>query len=85
TAAPEIAINVQWEGDYCRIDIRDNGCGIPREDWERVFERHFTTKAEGGFGLYYAREELARFGGKIFVLDSAAGSGTTMRVVLRRS
>jgi signal transduction histidine kinase len=85
TAAPEIAIKVQWEGDYCRIDIRDNGCGIPHEDWEHVFERHFTTKAEGGFGLYYAREELARFGGKIFVLESAAGSGTTMRVVLRKS
>ena len=85
TAVPEIAINAQWEGDYCRIDIRDNGCGIPREDWERVFERHFTTKAEGGFGLHYAREELARFGAKIFVLDSAAGSGTTMRVVLRKS
>jgi signal transduction histidine kinase len=85
TAAPEIAINVQWEGDYCRIDIRDNGCGIPHEDWEHVFERHFTTKAEGGFGLYYAREELARFSGKIFVFESAAGSGTTMRVVLRKS
>ncbi|HEY5133893.1 MAG TPA: sensor histidine kinase, partial [Candidatus Krumholzibacteriaceae bacterium] len=85
TADPEIVINVQWEGDYCRIDIRDNGCGIPREDWERVFERHFTTKVEGGFGLHYAREELARFDGKIFVHGSAAGSGTTMRVVLRKS
>lgn len=85
TATPEIVINVQWEGDYCRIDIRDNGCGIPHDDWEHVFERHFTTKAEGGFGLYYAREEFARFGGKIFVHDSAAGSGTTMRVVLRKS
>jgi len=84
-AAPEIVIKVQWEGDYCRIDIRDNGCGIPRDTWERVFDRHYTTKAEGGFGLYYAREEFARFGGKIFVLDSAVGSGTTMRVVLRKS
>jgi signal transduction histidine kinase len=80
-----ITIEVQWEGDYCKIDIRDNGCGIPREDWERAFERYYTTKEEGGFGLHYAREELARFGGKIFVLDSVVGSGTTMRVVLRKS
>jgi signal transduction histidine kinase len=82
----EIAIAVQWEGNYCRIDVRDNGCGIPRDDWERAFERHYTTKPEGGgFGLYYAREELAKFGGKIYVLESAAGSGTTMRVVFRKS
>lgn len=80
-----IAIEVRWEGNYCTIDIRDNGCGIPREDWERAFERYFTTKAEGGFGLYYAREMLAKFGGKIFVLDSVVGSGTTMRTVLRKS
>jgi signal transduction histidine kinase len=82
----EVVIAIQWEGDYCRIDVRDNGCGIPREDWERAFDRHYTTKTEGGgFGLYYAREELAKFGGKIYVLDSAAGLGTTIRVVLRKS
>ncbi len=80
-----IAIEVQWEGDYYKIDIRDNGCGIPRVDWERAFERSYTTKEAGGFGLYYARETLARFGGKIFVLDSVIGSGTTMRMVLRKS
>jgi signal transduction histidine kinase len=80
-----IAIEVHREGDYCKIDVRDNGCGIPREDWERAFERSYTTKEEGGFGLYYARETLARFGGKIFVLDSVMGSGTTMRMVLRKS
>jgi hypothetical protein len=80
-----IAIEVQWEGDYCKIDVRDNGCGIPREHWERAFDRSYTTKEEGGFGLYYARGELARFGGKIFILDSVAGSATTVRVVLRKS
>jgi signal transduction histidine kinase len=80
-----IAIEVHWEGNYCKIDVRDNGCGIPRDEWERVFERSYTTKVEGGFGLYYAHEELARFNGRIFVLDSAVGAGTTMRIVLRKS
>jgi signal transduction histidine kinase len=84
-AAAEIAIDARWEGNYCTIDIRDNGCGIPREDWEQAFERYYTTKEEGGFGLHYARTELARFGGKIFVLDSVVGSGTTMRIVLRKT
>lgn len=84
-AGAEIVMTVQWEGNYCRIDVRDNGCGIPREDWERVFDRHYTTKDEGGFGLHYAREELARFGGKIYVAVSVEGTGTTMRTVLRKS
>lgn len=85
TTGAEIAIDARWEGNYCTIDIRDNGCGIPREVWEEAFERYYTTKEEGGFGLHYARTELARFGGKIFVLDSVVGSGTTMRIVLRKS
>jgi len=80
-----IAVEVRWEGDYCKIDIRDNGCGIPCEDWERAFERYYTTKEEGGFGLYYSRGELARFGGKILVVASAPGEGTTIRVILRKS
>lgn len=84
-ADAEISIDVRWEGNYCTIDIRDNGCGISREDRERVFERSFTTKEEGGFGLYYAHEMLAKVNGKIFVLDSVVGVGTTMRVVLRKS
>lgn len=82
----EIDILTQEEGDYLRIDVRDNGCGIPRDDWDRVFDRAYTTKAEGGgFGLHYAREELAKFQGKLYVLDSGEGAGTTMRVILRKS
>lgn len=85
-AGAEIAVLVQEEGDYLRIDVRDNGCGIPCDDRDRVFDRAYTTKSEGGgFGLYYAREELAKFQGKIYVLDSREGEGTTMRVVLRKS
>ena len=86
TSGARIAVEVQCEGNYCRIDVRDNGCGIPRENWEHIFERHYTTREDGGgFGLYYAREELAKFGGKIYVVDSVEGSGTTMRAVLRKS
>jgi hypothetical protein len=79
-------ITVRNEGANCLVDVRDAGCGIAREDWERVFERHYTTKpAEGGFGLFYSREELAKFSGKIYVLESSRGAGTTIRVVLRRA
>lgn len=84
-ADAEVSIEIRSEGNYCTIDVRDNGCGIAREDWERIFERSYTTKAEGGFGLYYSRGELAKYNGKIYVVGSAPGEGTTIRVVLRKS
>jgi len=85
-AGAAVAVAIQTEGNYCQIDVRDNGCGIAREHWDHIFDRHFSSKPEGGgFGLYYAREELAKFGGKIFVADSVVGSGTTIRAVLRKS
>jgi signal transduction histidine kinase len=81
-----LEIAVKNEGANCLVDVRDAGCGIAKDDWERVFERHYTTKAGGGgFGLFYSREELAKFSGKIYVLESSSGEGTTIRVVLRRS
>jgi signal transduction histidine kinase len=78
-----LAVEVASEGDHYTIDVGDTGCGIAEENWERVFDRDYTTKEGGGFGLYYARHETARFGGKIYVLKSAVGAGTTMRVILR--
>jgi len=73
------------EGAYLLIDVKDGGPGIRRGDWERIFERAVTTKEEGGFGLHFSREGLAKFGAKIFVLESAPDGGTTFRIILRKA
>jgi signal transduction histidine kinase len=78
-----LAIDVRSEGDHYIVDVRDTGRGIAQGDWERIFDRQYTTKFTGGFGLYYARKELARFNGRIFVAESAVGEGTTIRFVMR--
>ncbi len=40
-----------------RLDVIDNGPGIPSSEHEKVFEPFFTTEAKGnGLGLYIARE-----------------------------
>jgi PAS domain S-box-containing protein len=68
--------------DYVRIDISDQGMGIPPELLHRVFEPFFTTKAQGtGLGLAVVRRILDEHRGETSV-DSAPGSGTTFTIRL---
>jgi two-component system NtrC family sensor kinase len=67
-----------------RIEFRDNGCGIPPEHLERVFEEHFTTKGAGhgsGLGLALCRSLIREAGGEISIA-SAPGAGTIVTVRL---
>jgi PAS domain S-box-containing protein len=38
-------------GDFVRLTVTDNGCGMDKETVSRIFEPYFTTKGEGGSGL----------------------------------
>jgi signal transduction histidine kinase len=68
--------------DHVRIDISDQGMGIPTELLHRVFEPFFTTKAQGtGLGLAVVRRILEEHRGEIAV-DSAPGRGTTFTIRL---
>jgi len=67
-----------------RLEIRDNGCGIPAEDVRRIFEPFFSTKkGQGGTGLglsitYSLVQELE---GTIEV-QSTVGQGTCFSITL---
>jgi signal transduction histidine kinase len=65
------------------VTISDTGCGIPKENLERVFEPFFTTKPPGkgtGLGLSNVRTIVNGLRGRIFV-DSQVGKGTTFRLI----
>ncbi len=60
-----------------RIDVADQGCGIPNELLHRVFEPFFTTKAQGtGLGLAVVKRILDAHHGEMAV-ESSPGHGTT--------
>ncbi|MEK7433181.1 MAG: response regulator [Cyanobacteriota bacterium] len=45
------SIEVVKNLNYIKISIKDNGCGIEKEDFIRVFEPYFSTKDSKGLGL----------------------------------
>ncbi len=53
-----IKLIVEPEGDLVKLTLEDNGCGIPDEISDRIFEPYFSTKEEGqgvGIGLYMSK------------------------------
>lgn len=71
-------------GDMVTLEVRDTGCGMPKEHLERAFEPFFTTKAFGtgtGLGLFLGRQILVAHGGSLSI-DSEVGKGTTVILAL---
>lgn len=76
-----IRIRTVPEGKWVRIEIGDNGCGIPQENLERIFDPFFTTKEVGkgtGQGLAIARSIIVERHGGEFNVESEVGQGTHM-------
>ena len=70
------------EGTTVRIRVRDNGCGIPIEDQERIFEPFVGLRTGGtGLGLFLSLNLVRRWGGEI-VLSSRPGIGSTFEIRL---
>jgi C4-dicarboxylate-specific signal transduction histidine kinase len=79
---PTITLRTRREGDWCSIDVVDNGTGIPSHALQEVFEPFFTTKPVGsgtGLGLSISQSLVREQGGSISVV-SQPGVGTTFTV-----
>ena len=71
-------------GDYLRISVSDNGCGIAPAIQKKIFDPYFTTKEKGvgtGLGLAVVRGIVTDFGGAITV-ESEPGRGSEFTVHL---
>jgi two-component system NtrC family sensor kinase len=72
----------QVDAEHVQIAFIDNGCGIPPETIEKIFEPFYTTKERGtGLGLAITRQIIEHHHGNISI-ESTPGTGTTVRVTL---
>jgi two-component system, NtrC family, sensor kinase len=70
--------------DMVRVEIQDNGSGIPKDVLPRIFDPFFTTKPIGkgtGMGLSISYKIIQQHGGMILV-DSEQGAGTVFSILL---
>ncbi len=67
---------------YLQVEVSDTGKGIAKKHFQRVFKPGFTTKRRGwGLGLSLAKRIVEEYHhGRIYVLASEEGKGTTFAV-----
>jgi signal transduction histidine kinase len=84
TKGGNIIITATHKDKWINLHVRDEGKGIPRSQWKKIFEPGVTSKARGwGLGLSLAKRIIEEYHqGQIRVLESAVGEGSTFEIRL---
>jgi C4-dicarboxylate-specific signal transduction histidine kinase len=79
TRDPRIVVAASRDGERVRLEVSDNGPGVPPALRTRIFEPFFTTReAAGGtgLGLWVSRAIVEDEGGTLNVRESSLGGAT---------
>jgi len=91
---PVISIRTFCSKENVCFEIKDNGCGIPHEHMDKIYEPSFTLKGScdvtgsyrtdikgTGYGLSNIKKYIDQHRGHIFI-ESEAGSGTVVTICI---
>ena len=85
-AGGDIFVSLKDEGEKLRLDVRDTGKGIEKEETDKIFERFFQAKgaASGtGIGLALVKSFVELHHGQVWV-ESELGKGSDFIVEIPR-
>ncbi len=72
----QITAKVGAKTDHAYITVIDNGCGLPKENRERLVEPYMTTRVKGtGLGLAIVHRITEQHGGKLLLTDAPKRNG----------
>ena len=76
----QVTVRIKRGGDgRVRVEVADNGVGIPAENLTRIFSHGFTTRKHGhGFGLHSSALAAKEMGGTLTVQSEGVGKGATL-------
>jgi|GEM_PF-1504744 len=81
----EVKLKLYSDANYCFINVEDDGCGIPDEYKDRLFEPTFSTKTEGtGIGLAIVKKIIEDLNGTIEI-KSEVNKGTIAMIALPKA
>jgi signal transduction histidine kinase len=83
----QLSVVIENDDQWVKILVTDTGKGIPKKQFTSVFEPGFTTKKRGwGLGLSLTKRIVEEYHkGKIKVLHSEIGKGTTMQITFKKT
>jgi len=71
-----IVAEVRTKGDRVQVTVIDNGCGLPKENRERLVEPYMTTREKGtGLGLAIVQRITEQHGGTLTLADAPKRNG----------
>jgi len=74
----ELVVAIDEVDGGVRIEVRDNGVGITRENLAKVFNHGFTTKKKGhGFGLHNCANAAQQMDGSLTAYSDGPGTGAS--------
>ena len=82
---PAISLSTKKIDDRIKINISDNGNGIPAKVMDKIFQPFFTTKPTGegtGLGLSLSYDIITKGHGGEITVETKEGEGTAFTITL---
>jgi len=87
-AGTKVQLRARLENRVVRLEVRDEGSGIPPDDLERIFDKFYRVqladrkRAGTGLGLPICRGFVEAMGGTISASNRADGQGAVFTILL---